>query len=64
MPLATRSPGAATTRGLEGQKKKRLAIRARTLDNLFRRRIDEGAELSPFVSVAILQTSEATIPLP
>src|SRR5262249_46621936 len=36
---------------------------AKTLDNLFRRRIEEGAKCSPFVSAAILQTVKEVFPL-
>jgi hypothetical protein len=36
---------------------------AKTLDNLFRRRIEEGAKLSPFVSAAILQIVKEVFPL-
>src|SRR5262249_27239319 len=36
---------------------------AKSLDNLFRRRIEQGANCSPFVSQAILQTVKQTYPL-
>jgi hypothetical protein len=36
---------------------------AKTLDNLFRRRIEEGAKCSPFVSAAILQIAKEVFPL-
>jgi hypothetical protein len=36
---------------------------AKTLDNLFRRRIEEGAKCSPFVSAAILQIVKEVYPL-
>ena len=36
---------------------------AKTLDNLFRRRIEEGANCSPFVSQAILQIVKEVFPL-
>jgi hypothetical protein len=36
---------------------------AKTLDNLFRRRIEQGANCSPFVSQAILTTVKAIYPL-
>jgi hypothetical protein len=36
---------------------------AKTLDNLFRRRIEEGAKCSPFVSAAILQIVKEVFPL-
>jgi len=36
---------------------------AKTLDNLFRRRIEEGAKCSPFVSAAILQIVKDVFPL-
>lgn len=36
---------------------------AKTLDNLFRRRIEEGANCSPFVSAAILQIVKDVFPL-
>jgi hypothetical protein len=36
---------------------------AKTLDNLFRRRIEAGANCAPFVSAAILQTAKEVFPL-
>lgn len=36
---------------------------AKTLDNLFRRRIEAGANCAPFVSAAILQTAKDVFPL-
>ena len=36
---------------------------AKSLDNLFRRRIEQGANCAPFVSQAILQTVKETYPL-
>src|SRR6516162_2200815 len=36
---------------------------AKTLDNLFRRRIEAGAHCAPFVSAAILQTAKDVFPL-
>ncbi len=36
---------------------------AKSLDNLFRRRIEHGANCAPFVSLAILQTVKETYPL-
>ena len=36
---------------------------AKTLDSLFRRRIEEGANCSPFVSQAILDTVKEVFPL-
>src|ERR1700758_4868571 len=36
---------------------------AKTLDNLFRRQIEEGANCSPFVSAAILQTVKDVYPV-
>jgi biotin operon repressor len=36
---------------------------AKTLDNLFRRRIEAGAKCAPFVSQAILQTAKEVFPL-
>jgi len=36
---------------------------AKTLDNLFRRRIEDGAKCSPFVSAAILQIVKEVFPL-
>lgn len=36
---------------------------AKTLDNLFRRRVEEGAKISPFVSAAILQIVKEVFPL-
>jgi hypothetical protein len=36
---------------------------AKTLDNLFRRRIEAGANCAPFVSQAILQTAKEVFPL-
>jgi hypothetical protein len=36
---------------------------AKTLDNLFRRRIEAGANCAPFVSAAIMQTAKEVFPL-
>src|SRR6516225_8918472 len=36
---------------------------AKTLDSLFRRRIEEGANCSPFVSQAILNTVKEVFPI-
>ena len=36
---------------------------AKTLDNLFRRKIEQGANCSPFVSQAILKTVKEVYPL-
>lgn len=38
-------------------------LNAKTLDNMFRRRIEEGAKCSPFVSQAILQIVKEVFPL-
>jgi hypothetical protein len=45
----------------ERQRQERLD--AKTLDNLFRRRIEEGANCAPFVSAAILQIVKEVFPL-
>ena len=50
------------SRGLE-DKMRRQRADAKTLDNLFRRRIEAGANCSPFVSQAILQTAKDVFPL-
>jgi hypothetical protein len=50
------------SRGLE-DKMRRQRADAKTLDNLFRRRIETGANCSPFVSQAILQTAKDVFPL-
>lgn len=39
-------------------------LNAKTLDNLFRRRIEKGANCSPFVSAAILQIVKQVFPFP
>src|ERR1700730_3157390 len=44
-------------------KMRRQRADAKTLDNLFRRRIEAGANCSPFVSNAILQTAQEVYPL-
>src|SRR5260370_38311247 len=50
------------SRGIE-DKWRRERANAKTLDNLFRRRIEAGANCSPFVSKAILQTAKEVFPL-
>src|ERR1700676_2411645 len=50
------------SRSLE-DKMRRQRADAKTLDNLFRRRIETGAKCSPFVSNAILQTAKEVFPL-
>jgi hypothetical protein len=50
------------SRGLE-EKMRRQRADAKTLDNLFRRRIEVGAKCAPFVSQAILQTAKEVFPL-
>jgi len=45
------------------RKFRRQRLDAKSLDNLFRRRIEEGANCSPFVSGAILQTVKEVYPL-
>lgn len=50
------------SRGIE-DKMRRQRADAKTLDNLFRRRIEAGANCSPFVSQAILQTAKEVFPL-
>jgi hypothetical protein len=44
-------------------KMRRQRADAKTLDNLFRRRIEAGAKCPPFVSQAILQTAKEVFPL-
>jgi Protein of unknown function (DUF1670) len=44
-------------------RQRRERLDAKTLDNLFRRRIEEGAKCSPFVSQAILQIVKEVFPL-
>ena len=44
-------------------RQRRERLDAKTLDNLFRRRIEEGAKCSPFVSLAILQIVKEVFPL-
>jgi hypothetical protein len=41
---------------LVDEKQRQERVDAKTLDNQFRRRIEEGANCSPFVSQAILKT--------
>ena len=50
------------SRGIE-DKMRRHRADAKTLDNLFRRRIEAGANCSPFVSKAILLTAKEVFPL-
>jgi DNA-binding NarL/FixJ family response regulator len=50
------------SRGFE-DKMRRQRFDAKTLDNLFRRRIEAGANCPPFVSQAILQTAKEVFPL-
>jgi hypothetical protein len=44
-------------------RQRRERLDAKTLDNFFRRRIEEGAKCSPFVSQAILQIVKEVFPL-
>src|SRR5215471_2916653 len=44
-------------------RRRRERLDAKTLDNLFRRRIEEGANCAPFVSAAILQIAKEVFPL-
>jgi len=44
-------------------RKRQERLDAKTLDNLFRRRIEEGAKCPPFVSAAILQIVKEVFPL-
>lgn len=44
-------------------RQRQARLDAKTLDNLFRRRIEEGAKCSPFVSAAILQIVKEVFPL-
>jgi hypothetical protein len=50
------------SRSLEDKMRQQRAD-AKTLDSLFRRRIEAGANCSPFVSKAILQTAKEVFPL-
>jgi hypothetical protein len=50
------------TTALEARQRQQR-LDAKTLDNLFRRRIEEGAKCSPFVSAAILQIVKEVFPL-
>jgi hypothetical protein len=50
------------SRGIE-EKMRRQRADAKTLDNMFRRRIEAGANCAPFVSQAILQTAKEVFPL-
>lgn len=50
------------SRGVENKMRRQRAD-AKTLDNLFRRRIEAGANCPPFVSQAILQTAKDVFPL-
>src|SRR6266446_7910140 len=45
------------------EKRRHQRLDAKSLDNLFRRRIEQGANCSPFVSGAILQTVKDVFPL-
>jgi hypothetical protein len=45
------------------EKLRQQRLDAKSLDNLFRRRIEQGANCSPFVSEAILQTVKEVYPL-
>jgi len=45
------------------EKRRRQRLDAKSLDNLFRRRIEQGANCSPFVSGAILQTVKDVFPV-
>src|SRR5262245_61209535 len=48
---------------LVSEKLRRQRLDAKSLDNLFRRRIEQGANCSPFVSQAILQTVKEVFPI-
>lgn len=48
---------------LVDEKQRQERLDAKTLDNQFRRRIEEGANCSPFVSQAILKTLKEVYPL-
>jgi len=48
---------------LVNEKLRHQRIDAKSLDNLFRRRIEQGANCSPFVSHAILQTVKEVFPI-
>jgi hypothetical protein len=50
------------TRTIEDQLRKGR-LEAKTLDSMFRRRIEEGANCAPFVSQAILKTVKELYPL-
>jgi len=50
------------SRGIEDKMRQQRAD-AKTLDSMFRRRIEVGAKCSPFVSAAILQTAKDVFPL-
>ena len=50
------------TKTIEDQLRKGR-LKAKTLDNMFRRRIEEGANCAPFVSQAILKTVKELYPL-
>src|SRR5258707_15273053 len=45
------------------EKLRQQRLDAKSLDNLFRRRIEQGANCSPFVSGAILQTVKDVFPV-
>src|SRR5258708_39991275 len=45
------------------EKLRQQRLHAKSLDNLFRRRIEQGANCSPFVSGAILQTVKDVFPV-
>src|SRR5713226_4537018 len=45
------------------EKLRQQRLNAKTLDSFFRRQIEEGANCSPFVSAAILQTVKDVYPL-
>jgi hypothetical protein len=45
------------------EKLRQLRLDAKSLDNLFRRQIEQGANCSPFVSAAILQTVKDVFPV-
>src|SRR5271157_3625996 len=50
------------SRSFDDQKRQQRAD-AKTLENLFRRRIEAGANCAPFVSEAILKTAKEVFPL-
>src|SRR5207247_1270067 len=55
-------PAMIRSQALQDQMRQQRAD-AKTLDNLFRRRIEAGANCAPFVSQAILQNAKEVFPL-